>query len=157
MPSRRHFAITLFSFTLIAAACATEALAQEKGIGDFPKLSAATDWPWWRGPSRDGKATDTPVPTKLSDKDNRVWKVKVPGRGHSSPIVVGDKIFLTTADEAKKTHAVLAFDRAKGKAAVERNRQSRRLPGEESCEEHGSHAVGCIGWGATLCDVLSSR
>lgn len=90
--------------------------AQEKGIGDFPKLSAQTDWPWWRGPTRNGFADQTPVPTKLSDTENVVWKVPVPGRGHSSPTVVGTKVFLTTADNAKQIHSVLAFDRASGKS-----------------------------------------
>ncbi len=97
-------------------AIASNASGQDKGIGDFPKLSAATDWPWWRGPSRDGKAVEVNVPTKLSEKDNVVWKVKIPGRGHSSPIVVGDRVFLATADEAKKTQSVLALDRSNGKS-----------------------------------------
>ena len=92
------------------------ALAQDRGIADFPKLSAATDWPWWRGPSRNGIASEKPVPTKLSDSDNVVWKVAVPGRGHSSPIVVGDRVFLASADEQKKIHHVMAFDRATGKS-----------------------------------------
>ncbi len=92
------------------------ALAQDRGIADFPKLSAATDWPWWRGPSRNGIAGAAPVPTKLGDSDNVVWKVAVPGRGHSSPIVVGDRVFLASADEQKKIHHVMAFDRATGKS-----------------------------------------
>lgn len=94
--------------------------ADEKGIGDFPQLSAQRDWPWWRGPSRNGIADSTPVPTILSDTDNLVWKVPVPGRGHSSPTVVADRIFLTTADEREKTHSVLAFDRATGKLLWQR-------------------------------------
>jgi outer membrane protein assembly factor BamB len=94
--------------------------AQEKGIGDFPKLSAESDWPWWRGPSRNGIASETPVPTKLSNTENVVWKTPVPGRGHSSPTVVGNRIFLTTADERQKIHYVVAFDRANGKQLWER-------------------------------------
>ncbi|MGE3410384.1 MAG: PQQ-binding-like beta-propeller repeat protein [Pirellulales bacterium] len=92
------------------------ASAQEKGIGDFPKLSAKTDWPWWRGPTRNGIASEQPVPTKLSATDNVVWKAAVPGRGHSSPTVVGQKVFLTTADESQQVHYVLAFDRGSGEA-----------------------------------------
>jgi outer membrane protein assembly factor BamB len=90
--------------------------AEDRGIEDFPKLSAKTDWPWWRGPHRNGVAGEGAVPTKLSDTDNLSWKVPVPGRGHSSPIVVGERVFLTTADEQKKIHSVLAFDRATGKS-----------------------------------------
>src|SRR5436190_6020153 len=61
---------------------------KEKGIGDFPKLNAAADWPWWRGPSRDGHAPDSAKPpTKFSTTENVAWKVPIPGRGHSSPII----------------------------------------------------------------------
>ncbi|OYW17538.1 MAG: dehydrogenase [Planctomycetales bacterium 12-60-4] len=84
-------------------------------VPGFPKLSATTDWPWWRGPLRDGHADATPVPTTLSPTDSVLWKSPVPGRGHSSPIIVGDQIYLTSADEQKQVHRVLAFDRATGK------------------------------------------
>jgi outer membrane protein assembly factor BamB len=89
-------------------------LAQEQGIADFPKLNVETDWPWWRGPSRNGVASHAPVPTKFSDGENMVWKAKVPGRGHSSPIVVGDRIYLSTAFQEGERHCVLAFDRQTG-------------------------------------------
>lgn len=94
---------------------ASLAAADEKGIGDFPRLSAERDWPWWRGPSRNGISYSGPVPTVLSDTDNLKWKSRVPGRGHSSPTVVGNRIFLTTSQKADKNHSVLAFDRETGK------------------------------------------
>lgn len=87
--------------------------ADDHGIAAYPKLSAERDWPWWRGPSRNGEAT-TAVPAQFSDTQNVVWKAAVPGRGHSSPIVVGDRVYLTTADEGQKVHSALAFDRATG-------------------------------------------
>ncbi|WP_010587763.1 outer membrane protein assembly factor BamB family protein [Schlesneria paludicola] len=89
--------------------------ADEKGIADFPKLSVTRDWPWWRGPSRNGIADSTPVPTTFSETENVIWKAPVPGRGHASPTVVGDYVFLATADEKQKIHSVVAFDRATGK------------------------------------------
>lgn len=95
-------------------------LADEKGIGDFPALSAATDWPWWRGPRRNGVADDTPVPTRFSEEENVVWKAPVPGRGHASPIVVGDRVFLATADTKEQTHTILAFDRKTGERLWDR-------------------------------------
>jgi outer membrane protein assembly factor BamB len=97
---------------------------QKLDLSEFPKLSAERDWPWWRGPLRNGIASETPVPTKLSDSDNVKWKSPVPGRGHSSPIVVGDRVFLATADEQKKIQSVLAYDRATGRELwnVEANR-----------------------------------
>lgn len=93
--------------------------AQDAGIADFSKLSSKSDWPWWRGPSRNGIAAEQSVPTNLGPSENMVWKALVPGRGHSSPVVVGERVYLTTADEETKTHTVLAFDRHNGKPAWE--------------------------------------
>jgi outer membrane protein assembly factor BamB len=88
-------------------------LGQEKGIADFPKLSAARDWPWWRGPTRNGIAASS-APTKFSDKSGYLWKAPVPFRGHSSPCVINDKVFLTTADTKQQVHYALAYDRKTG-------------------------------------------
>src|SRR5687767_5206352 len=77
---------------------------------------APADWPWWRGPTLDGKSRDRIAPTTWSATENVVWKVAVPGRGHSSPVLWGDRLFLTTADETAQTQRVLAFDRKTGKA-----------------------------------------
>jgi outer membrane protein assembly factor BamB len=106
----------LICCVLWCACCGSmPAAAQEQGIGDFPKLSAAGDWPWWCGPTRNGIAVGT-APTKFSNSEGVLWKTPVPGRGHSSPIVVGQRVFLTTADAAEQIHSVLAFNRADGKA-----------------------------------------
>jgi hypothetical protein len=56
-------------------------------------------WPRWRGPSGQGFASGTSYPDKWSATENVLWKVRVPGEGNSSPIVWGDRIFLTTAHE----------------------------------------------------------
>ena len=94
------------------------AAAEEKegGIADFPSLNAQSDWPWWRGPSRSGHAHESSKPpTSWSETKNVVWKAPLPGRGHSSPIIVGDRILLTTADDSKQQQSVLALDRKTGK------------------------------------------
>ena len=54
-------------------------------------------WPRWRGPSGQGIAADAGYVDTWSDKENVLWRARVPGRGHSSPIVWDDRIFLTTA------------------------------------------------------------
>src|SRR5262245_62045066 len=104
---------------LLVAGCAGLSLAQlsaqEKGIADFPRLSAERDWPWWRGPTRNGIASQAPVPTTFSETSGVIWKAAVPSRGHSSPIVVGDRVFLTTADEKRQIQSALAYDRRNGK------------------------------------------
>src|SRR5689334_17819038 len=97
---------------------ATGARGQSAELAAYPKLSAEADWPWWRGPSRNGIAPETanpPVRWSESDNKNIVWQTPVPGRGHSSPIVVGDRVYLATADAAAQTQSVLAFDRRTGK------------------------------------------
>jgi len=82
----------------------------------FLPCSYATDWLQWRGPSGKNIAAEgESVPTRWSETENVVWKVDVPGRGHSSPIVLGNLIVLTSADEAGQRQGVFAFDRETGK------------------------------------------
>lgn len=74
------------------------------------------DWPWWRGPERNGVANpDQNPPISWSDTENVIWKSPIPGRGHSSPTIVGNRIFLATADEKEETQSVLCYDRKTGK------------------------------------------
>ncbi len=54
------------------------------------------DWPYWRGPDANGVARGD-APLRWSDTEHVAWKAQVPGRGMSSPVLWGDKIFLTTA------------------------------------------------------------
>ncbi len=53
-------------------------------------------WPHWRGPSHTGVATGK-APLTWDDKTNVRWKVEIPGRGYSTPVAWGDRLFLTTA------------------------------------------------------------
>ena len=62
-------------------------------------LPAAEDWPQFRGPRGDGTSTATNVPLAWSETNNLAWKVSLPGRGRSSPVVLDDRIWLTTAIE----------------------------------------------------------
>lgn len=71
-------------------------------------------WPWWRGPKHDNVCAAKNVPTRWSETENVLWKVPVPGRGHSTPIVWKDSIYLTTADEKKEEQILLALDRDSG-------------------------------------------
>lgn len=107
--------LAILCLALVVSPAAGRAADVDTGIGNFPKLSAQNDWPWWRGPSRNGIATEgQSVPTKFNDITNVVWKTAIPGRGHSSPIVVGDQIFLATATTSPQAQSVLAFDRKTG-------------------------------------------
>ena len=78
--------------------------------------TSATDWPWWRGPNMDGiAAADQSPPLEWSDTENVLWKSPVPGRGHGSPTVVGDRVYLAAAEPADEVQAVIAVDRTTGK------------------------------------------
>ncbi|MDA7673501.1 PQQ-binding-like beta-propeller repeat protein, partial [Verrucomicrobiales bacterium] len=76
----------------------------------------AGDWPAWRGPNANGVADSAQSPPLVwSDSENVMWKTPVPGRGHSTPIVMGSHIFLTSADKSEEVQSVLCFDRESGK------------------------------------------
>ena len=60
---------------------------------------AEGNWPQFRGPGGLGISSDTVAPTNWSESENILWKTAIEGRGHSSPVVWGDRIFLTTALE----------------------------------------------------------
>jgi outer membrane protein assembly factor BamB len=86
----------VFAFAFLAAALfAVSVIAQRNS-------TSASHWPQWRGPDFNGMArSDAPV--KWSDTENIKWKAAIPGRGHSTPVVWGDRIFLTTAVPTGKT------------------------------------------------------
>jgi outer membrane protein assembly factor BamB len=71
-------------------------------------------WPRWRGPSGQGMVTGTGYVDKWSATENILWKKPVPGRGNSSPIVWGDYIFLTTAQDGAQKLSLLAYKRTDG-------------------------------------------
>jgi outer membrane protein assembly factor BamB len=59
----------------------------------------AADWPGFRGPTADGRADAKGVATTWSEKENVRWKTAIHGKGHSSPVVLGKQVWVTTADE----------------------------------------------------------
>jgi len=83
--------------------------------GAYPKLKMS-DWPWWRGPNLDGSAVaGQEIPLPWDEKEHVRWSVDIPGRGHGSPTVAGDRIYLATCDESTGAQSVLALDRSNGK------------------------------------------
>jgi outer membrane protein assembly factor BamB len=76
----------------------------------------ASDWPQWRGTQANGLAEDEPLPTEWSQTKNVRWSVKLPGWGTSSPVVYGDRVFVTSQaeDNGKMSLLTICFDRATG-------------------------------------------
>jgi outer membrane protein assembly factor BamB len=86
-------------------------------------LATAThseEWPGWRGPRGDGTSIETGLPIHWSASESIRWKAEVAGTGHSSPIVWGDRVFLTSCREEKKERLLLCYDRRDGNLLWER-------------------------------------
>lgn len=65
----------------------------------FALPATAGDWPSWRGPGGSGAADDKELPLKWGPAENVRWKVKLPAAGNSTPIVWGDRVFITQGDD----------------------------------------------------------
>ncbi len=91
-------------------------VAEAGETGTEPITVSEKDWPWWRGPNHNGvAAADQNPPLVWNDAKNMHFKVSLPGRGHGSPTVVADNIYLATADEKMQIQSVLCFDRRNAK------------------------------------------
>jgi outer membrane protein assembly factor BamB len=75
----------------------------------------AQNWPCWRGPMGDGTSIETNLPTRWDSITNVVWKIPVPGKGYSSPVIWKDKLFLTTALQETHEKVLLCYDCKTGK------------------------------------------
>lgn len=107
----------------------------------------AEDWTQWRGQMGDNHANaDSRVPAKwdLTTGENVLWKQPLPGRGHSTPIFVGDAIYLTTADQSRGTQSVLKLSRSTGEVinteVIHKGGMSHRIHG------NNSHASPSAAW-----------
>ncbi|MGI9107663.1 MAG: PQQ-binding-like beta-propeller repeat protein [Pyrinomonadaceae bacterium] len=86
---KRFFVALVLSITICLIAVFTFSTPAVRAKG--------ANWPQWRGPEGQGVSTETGVPVEWSATKNIKWKTPIAGRGHSSPIVWGKRIFLTTA------------------------------------------------------------
>jgi outer membrane protein assembly factor BamB len=79
-----------------------------------PLTAHAEDWPQWRGPHQNGSSQETGLPDALSPQ-TLAWSVDLPGPSAATPIVSGDRVFLTAQDPASKKLIALAVSRKEGK------------------------------------------
>lgn len=63
----------------------------------FAAAASQDNWPQWRGPLLTGAAPKATPPTTWSETKNIKWKAKIPGEGHATPIIWGDKVFVQAA------------------------------------------------------------
>jgi len=109
----------------------------------FSAADPATDWPGWRGPTRDGiAAPGQNPPLHWSETEGVLWRVPLPGRGHGSPTVVGDRIYLATADT--ENQSVLCLSRSTGQRVWETKVHGGQPdPGHHSNSSAASSTVAC--------------
>jgi len=84
------------------------------------KSAPAENWPGWRGPRGDGSSLEKNIPVRWSDMENVVWKVPLPGKGHASPIIWNERIFLVAALKEKQQRVLLCLERETGKILWQR-------------------------------------
>jgi outer membrane protein assembly factor BamB len=122
-----------------------------------PDLPSEHFWPQWRGPYATGVSKVANPPIEWSETKNVRWKVEIPGRGSSSPVVWGNRMFVLTAVpigiEGAAAHAprgglptrdhyrfvVLAIDRGTGKTVWERTAREEQ-PREATHQDNGTYA-----------------
>lgn len=99
------------------------------------------DWPRFRGPNGSGQSEATNLPRKWSEDSGILWKVELPGPGASSPIVIGDQIFVTSyrgvstkdaGDLSKLEHVLASYDRKTGRLQWQQAQSAK--PGEDRYE-----------------------
>ncbi len=84
-------------------------------------LARADDWPQWRGPYFNGSTTEKNLPTDWSKTDNIAWKVDLAGSSAATPIISGDRVFLSAVDSEKDMLLAMCFDRISGKLLWQKN------------------------------------
>jgi outer membrane protein assembly factor BamB len=110
-----------------------------------PVQPADTDWPWWRGPRWDGCAVGDLPPLEWSETKNVLWKVAVPGRGHATPCLWGERIFLATADEERQIQSLICCDRATGRTRWQTEVHAGGFMRSHDKNSHASATPACDG------------
>jgi len=98
-------------------------------------VATAGDWPRFRGPNGTGVAADATIPTEFKEGDGVLWKVPLPGKGNSSPVISRGKLFLQTASEDGHDRQLLCLDAVTGKTVW-----SRSAPGT-SVKTHPNNSL----------------
>src|SRR5215475_911965 len=127
-------------------------------------LSAEPSWPCWRGPDGTGHSAESRLPVRW-DANSIVWKTPLKGRGQSSPILWGDRIFLTSALDSGKTRLVFCVDRNNGKVLWEHEawtgtpEASHAMNGwaSASCVTDGERVVAFFGKGGIHCYSVEGK
>lgn len=158
MRLRRLLLLLLCAVTPLPGCSRTDPV-DEISLGTIPDVetpeiaTTSRDWASWRGPNGNATQTDFEVPLQFSPTDQVIWKTDIPGRGHADPTVVGDRIFVATAEAADKTQSVLCLDRKSGdhvwqaevhRGGFESEMHSRSTQASNTVASDGHRAFACF-------------
>ncbi len=96
------------------------------------------NWPNWRGPRGDGTSAENDVPVSWSATANVLWKTAIPGSGHASPIVFGDRAFTVAALPETEERLLLCYDRRSGELLWSRTVIKAPLEKKHPLNSHAS-------------------
>ncbi len=107
-------------------------------LGHLTTATRAESWPGWRGPRGDGTCLEKNVPTNW-DVSRALWKTAIPGQGHASAVVWGERVCTATALTATKERVLLCLDRTSGRILWQQTVVQGPL---EKLNKENSHASG---------------
>jgi hypothetical protein len=128
--------------------------------------ASADNWPQWRGPKNDGHSAEKGLPTEWNAEKNVAWKLKLPGMGTSTPVVWGDKIFITSVDGDAVVVLCVGTDgkeKWKQKLSDTGARRYRNPSGADvsdasaSCSTDGKHVWATASNGALACFTADGK
>ncbi len=143
---------------LLVAACGrknpvSEVSVAETGviIADSRGSLSPDDWNGWRGPQNNGIVPlvgdrdvggdeDEGLVTEWSEQTNIRWRSDIPGRGHGSPIIVGDSVYLATALEDRQQQCVVAYDFSNGEQKWQTVLHQGGFPSQRELHSKSTHA-----------------
>ncbi len=131
-------------------------------LGASSQLALADNWPNWRGPTFDGVSNEKNIPTEWGEGKNILWKLPMPGMGCSTPVIWGDRIFLTSEDHGD---VVLMCVSTSGKVAWSRKigTGGKKYRGDEgngataSSTTDGKHVWSFAGSGELCCHTVDGE
>ena len=127
---------------------------------------SASDWPQWRGPTHNGISPETNIPTEWSESKNIVWKLKMPGIGASTPVIAGDRIFVTSVDGSDVVVICVGTDgkeQWKSKLSNTGAKRYKNPAGADvsdasaSCVTDGKHVWAFAGNGSLACWTVDGK
>ena len=117
----------------------------------------SVSWPMWRGASQDGRADLANPPIHWTLHQNHRWSVPIPGRGHSSPIVVDGRVFLTTAEDQQQARWILCYDFDTGERLWEQAVHQGGLMPKHKINTYASSTLACDGKRVFACFLYEEQ